>query len=235
MAIAAEALARDCPSCGAAMRREAFARRGAGTLQVEICFPCRGLWLDPYEGAQFAPEGVIGLFRAIADAQQAEQRPLATVMHCVACRTPLQLTHDVERASPFVYYRCPAGHGRFTPFVQFLREKRFVRSLTPVEVERLRATVAQVRCSSCGAPIDLAHDPQCPYCGAPIAILDPDAVHAELAALVAEEKAAAPHPRIEEIAAAAFLQPTIRAEHQGLIDLLDAGVGRLLATFQETR
>jgi hypothetical protein len=32
------------------------------------------------------------------------------------------------------------------------RAKNFVRSLTPPEIMQLRASVSQVRCSSCGAP-----------------------------------------------------------------------------------
>ncbi len=72
--------------------------------------------------------------------------------------------------------------------MQFLREKNFVRSLTAGEVERLKAHVAQVRCSSCGAPVDLAHDAHCGYCRAPIAILDAEAVRRTLSELDAAER-----------------------------------------------
>ena len=86
------------------------------------------------------------------------------------------MTHDLSKAGPFSYYRCPGGEGRYTPFFQFLREKQFVRTLTPVELQRVRAQVRQIRCSECGAPIDLEHDSQCRYCHAPVSFLDPDAV-----------------------------------------------------------
>jgi hypothetical protein len=97
------------------------------------------------------------------------------------------VTHDLQRTTRFTYYRCPNGHGRFTPFVQFLREKDFIRPLSPAELARLRKTIRVVQCSSCGAPVDLEKDTACPYCRAPIAILDPDAVSATVHALQTAE------------------------------------------------
>jgi hypothetical protein len=67
------------------------------------------------------------------------------------------------------------GHGRLTPFFQFLREKNFIRPIPKEELERLKSLVKVVRCSSCGAPIDLATSTACEFCRAPIAILDPEA------------------------------------------------------------
>jgi hypothetical protein len=162
------------------MRRQSYARRPDGTVDLDLCFDCRAIWFDAYESSALAPAAIIELFRTIAAQDDRPARPIASVTRCVTCRVPLQLTHDIERTNRIVYYRCPAGHGRFTTFLQFLREKEFVRSLSPVEVLRLRAKVAQVRCSSCGAPVDIADDAQCPYCHAPIAILDADAVRRTL-------------------------------------------------------
>jgi hypothetical protein len=68
------------------------------------------------------------------------------------------------------------GDGRFTPFFQFLREKQFIRSLNPAELERVRLQVRQITCSECGAPIDLEHSSECKYCHAPVSFLDSDAV-----------------------------------------------------------
>ncbi len=149
-------------------------------VDLDLCFDCRAIWFDAYESSALAPAAIIEIFKIIAAQDDQPAHPIAAVTHCVTCRVPLQLTYDIERTNRIVYYRCPAGHGRFTTFLQFLREKDFVRSLTPVEVERLRATVKQVRCSSCGAPVDIAGDAQCPYCHAPIAILDADAVRRTL-------------------------------------------------------
>jgi hypothetical protein len=55
-----------------------------------------------------------------------------------------------------------------------------VRVLAPAEMARVRAEVKQLRCSGCGAMIDLARDNACSYCGAPIAILDANAVETAL-------------------------------------------------------
>lgn len=183
-----DAGARPCPGCGAAMARQAFARKLAGTLDLDLCFDCQAIWFDAYESAQLTPGAVIGLFRTIEAQRARAARPLPEVLRCVACRGKLVLTHDIERTNRIVYYRCPQGDGRFTTFLQFLREKEFVRSVTPVEMQRLRATVAQVRCSSCGAPVDIAKDAECPYCHAPISILDADAVRRTLDQLEADER-----------------------------------------------
>jgi hypothetical protein len=94
----------------------------------------------------------------------------------------------MQRASRITYYRCPDGHGRLSTFVQFLREKSFVRPLTAAEIEQLRVHVAQVRCSSCGGPVNVERDAQCSYCRAPISILDADAVKRTLAELDAAER-----------------------------------------------
>jgi hypothetical protein len=83
----------------------------------------------------------------------------------------------------FSYWRCTKGHGRFTPFVQFLREKDFIRPLRPAELERLKAHIRTIRCSGCGAPVDLARDMVCSFCRAPIEALDPAAVATTLTSL----------------------------------------------------
>jgi Zn-finger nucleic acid-binding protein len=188
--LASEHLAatRSCPSCGTAMRRGTYERRPVCALDLDMCFDCQAIWFDQYESAQLTPGSVLEVFRVIHEQSQRPARPLSQTVRCVACRARLQLTHDIQRTNRIVYYRCPEGHGRFTTFIQFLREKNFVRSLTAPEVQRLRAQVAQVRCSSCGAPIDLARDSECSYCHAPIAILDADAVSRELSELGDQER-----------------------------------------------
>jgi DNA-directed RNA polymerase subunit RPC12/RpoP len=170
------------------MRRQGFARKPLGAVDLDLCLDCQAIWFDAFESTQLTPGAVIDLFRVIEAQRDRSPHPLAPVMRCVSCRERLVFTHDIELTNRIVYYRCPEGHGRFTTFLQFLREKNFVRSLTPVEVERLRATVTQVRCSSCGAPVDIANDADCPYCHAPISILDADAVRRMLDELDEKEK-----------------------------------------------
>lgn len=165
------------------MRREAYARRPEGRVDLDICVDCQAIWFDTLESPALAPSGVLALFHLIRERVDRPVPALLGTLRCVRCHERLELTHDVQRTERIVYYRCPEGHGRFTTFLQFLREKRFLRTLTPPEVRKLAATVAQVRCSGCGGPIDLARDARCPYCGAPIAILDVEALHAQLVEL----------------------------------------------------
>jgi TFIIB-like protein len=182
---------RACPSCRQAMQRRAFAGR-MGAVTLDLCPACQSIWFDAYESAQLTPGAVLEIFDLIRRAQSQAPRPLAEKCACPACRKALVLTHDIERTNHITYYRCPDAHGRFTTFAQFLLEKNFVRALSPAEIYRLRAVVTRVRCTSCGAPIDLAHDAVCGYCRAPIAILDADALQGTVAQLTAAEQARRP-------------------------------------------
>ena len=195
-----------CPGCSAPMQRRTLARKPQGTVDIDLCFECRGIWFDAMESAALAPGAVIDLFRAIHEEQADIQRPPGDAMRCPACRKVLALTHDIQRTTRITYYRCPTGDGRFTSFYQFLREKSFVRELTPVEVTKLRATIQQVKCSSCGAPIDLARDAACRYCHAPLAILDADSVKAALADLSQAEQ------RRHEVDPAAAIQAALAGQ-----------------------
>lgn len=162
------------------MEKAAFGRQLTGTLRLDLCYPCHAIWFDRNESMQLAPESVIELFRQIHRHQGEPRYPLKSDPACPRCRAGLLRTQDLTRSGRFSYFRCPAGHGRMTPFFEFLREKRFVRSLDPGELHRLRAQVKQVRCSGCGAPIDIQRDMACGFCKAPVAILDADAVEKAL-------------------------------------------------------
>ena len=58
-----------------------------------------------------------------------------------AARARLRATHDMQRTTRFEYLRCPNGHGRLTTFFDFLREKDFIRPLTPQQIAELRQNV----------------------------------------------------------------------------------------------
>jgi hypothetical protein len=166
-------------------------------------------------------------------------------LHCPRCRAPLSLTHDIQRNTRFVYFRCEFGHGRLTAFYQFLREKNFVRNLTAGEVTRLKADIKQVRCSGCGAPINLDAGSACSFCKAPIAILDANAVQAALQGLAATQEQhrniTAGLASIESMIAA--LETGQRARdtqpreamrwtgHDGTPDLIGIGIGLVAAAF----
>jgi hypothetical protein len=169
-----------CPNCLQPMQTQDFEGHEQGAVRVELCFACAGIWFDHLASIQLAPAAVIELFKEIQSHRDAAPQPVANRLACPRCESELSLSFDLSKSGRFSYYRCPKGDGRFTPFFQFLREKQFVRSLTAGEVQRLRTQVRQVRCSECGAPIDLEHSTQCQYCHAPISFLDPDAVEKAL-------------------------------------------------------
>ena len=170
------------------MQKRRFARKPLGHVDLDLCWACHGIWFDQYESAALTPGAVLELFHEIHDHRERPPRPIGDASRCPQCRGRLKLTHDIQRTNRIAYYRCAEGHGRFTTFFQFLREKNFVRSLSVGEIAQLRAKVAQVRCSSCGAPVALERDAQCGYCRAPVSILDADAVGKTIAELSAAEQ-----------------------------------------------
>ncbi len=164
-----------------------FERLLLGKVALDFCFPCQLVWFDEHESTQLSPGGVIEVFKAF-DAHRAPTRnPLPELLDCPRCNSRLSLTHDLQRTTHFTYYRCEWGHGRLTPFVQFLLEKNFVRPLSGSELAALKARIQTVQCSNCGASVDLQRDVACPYCRSPLAILDPDAIAKALRELNAAE------------------------------------------------
>jgi hypothetical protein len=164
----------------------------AGTqITIDLCSPCQTLWFDTHESLQLAPASTLTLFGLIGDQAKNAKRPIAQVLRCPRCGSRLLPTHDRQRDTPFEYWRCDCGHGRFITFFNFLREKSFVRTLSAVERDELSRNIQIVNCSNCGAPIDLVHASACAHCGSPVSMLDMK--HAEL--LVAQlQHASAPKP-----------------------------------------
>ena len=169
-----------CPNCRQPMRAQTLERHDRGSVGVDLCFGCAGIWFDRLESVQLAPHAVLQLFKEIYAHRDDARRALAGPLHCPRCNDVLTLSQDLSKTGPFSYYRCHQGDGRFTPFFQFLREKQFVRTLTAVEIGHVRSQVRQIKCSQCGAPIDLEHDTRCNYCRAPISFLDADAIEKAL-------------------------------------------------------
>ena len=167
-------------------------RRAVGTVVVDFCANCQVLWFDPMESPLLSPSATLELFRAINDAQRESHSTLPQAMMCPRCGTPLALTQDLQHTTRFSYYRCQRGHGRLTPFFQFLREKNFIRPVPPEELERLKSLVRIIRCSSCGAPIDLEKSTACEFCRAPITVLDPEAASRAVHDLTTAPAAAQP-------------------------------------------
>jgi hypothetical protein len=78
----------------------------------------------------------------------------------------------MQHTTRFQYWQCPQNHGHFITFLEFLREKDFIRPLTPQQIAELRQNVQTVNCSNCGGPIDLARESVCPHCGSALSMLD---------------------------------------------------------------
>lgn len=193
------------------MQPGALARNIGGELQIDVCHSCHAIWFDRNESLQLAPGAVIELFRDIHRHRDDSRRPLAERPQCPRCRTALVLTRDFGKTGRFTYYRCAQGHGRLTPFAEFLREKQFVRALSPAELARVRAELKSVRCSGCGAPIDLERESKCGFCHAPIAILDPDAVERALK-MWSDAEARRTRPTREKLAEALLDMKTVESK-----------------------
>jgi hypothetical protein len=158
------------------MQPEELERHDEGTVRVDLCFGCAGIWFDHLASVQLAPSAVIRLFKEIYAHKSDARRPREARLECPRCNGALVQSFDLSKTGRFSYFRCSAGDGRFTPFFQFLREKQFIRTLNAAELTRLRSQVQQITCSECGAPIDLEHSSECKYCHAPVSFLDSDAV-----------------------------------------------------------
>ena len=166
----------NCPGCAASMREIDFEASLTGRVAIDFCFACQVIWFDALQSLQLSPRGVLDVFSALNEHRASARNPLPALLSCPRCHARLDLTHDLQHTTRFTYFRCSFGHGRLTPFFQFLLEKNFVRPITGSELAALKAKVHTVQCSNCGAPLDLEHDTVCKYCGSPVSILDPDAV-----------------------------------------------------------
>jgi len=156
------------------------------SVEIDLCGGCNGLWCDALEQHQLTPGATLSLFRQMGHAAASASRPLLAVKRCPRCRGRLSRALDRQRSTAFEDFRCREGHGRYMTFVSFLRAKNFVRDLTPTEVNELRRHVQVIKCTNCGASVDVTKESACSHCRAPFAILDPD----QLATTVAELEAA---------------------------------------------
>lgn len=209
-------------------------------LALDACFGCGLFWFDGFESLLLAPGAILTLFASIHEHRAEHQpRPLARPA-CPRCRTTLVETGDRQRQVQFRYWRCGADHGRLTSFVEFLREKYFVRPLAPTEIAELRPHVQTVRCDGCGAAVDLAKASTCTYCRSPISILDPAHVERIVRELrEAEEKRQTVDPTLparlamDRMATDRFFRAVERESGRSVdvgagVDLIGAGIGAVL-------
>jgi uncharacterized protein YbaR (Trm112 family) len=144
----------------------------AGAVVIDLCPPCQSFWFDGRESLQLSPAATLLLFRIIGERAARPTLRDADVAKCPRCNGRLRRTHDLQRATRFEYFKCPNGHGRLISFFDFLKEKDFVRPLTPTQIAELREHIQMINCSNCGAAIDLARGSSCPHCRSPLSMLD---------------------------------------------------------------
>ena len=160
-------------------------------IVVDACSNCGTFWFDELESPRLSPASILTLFQLIGEDVSAPRPAQPTVLRCPRCDGRLLVTHDMQRHTAFQYWRCDAGHGRLISFYNFLREKDFIRALSPAELVELRNNLQSVRCSSCGAPIDVTKTSSCTHCGTPLSLLD---MHQATRLLQELKQAAVPQP-----------------------------------------
>lgn len=196
-----------------------------GEVTLDLCFGCQSIWFDQFESLQMAPSGVLELFRLIHEHNHEVRHIWGAVLKCPRCEDRLVQSFDLCKNGKFTYYRCIHQHGRFTAFSALMVEKGFVRQLSGEEIEALAKQVQVVRCTCCGAPVDIRTQSVCGYCHAPITILDPDAVDKALGHLV---QAAKPTDPINPDAAVDMLLNNERLKWNAQLEQAKAGRWALL-------
>ena len=81
-------------------------------------------------------------------------------LRCPRCNEQLIQSQDRVKSGLFNYQRC-GQHGRFITFAQFMIEKGFVRQLSGAEIREISVRIAVVRCTGCGAPVDIRKQSAC--------------------------------------------------------------------------
>lgn len=152
-------------------------------VTIDLCEPCQCFWFDGHESLQLTAGAVLMLFRLIGTRAERPQVQESDLTRCPRCRAQLRRTRDMQRSTRFEYFKCPNEHGRFMPFVEFLKTKDFIKTLTPVQIDELRRHVQSVNCANCGASVDIAVDAACTHCGSALSLLDFAHARALLASL----------------------------------------------------
>ncbi|HWW87883.1 MAG TPA: zf-TFIIB domain-containing protein [Vicinamibacterales bacterium] len=163
----------NCPACAAPMRHLSLDGKLGTHVDVDLCASCRVFWFDHLKELQLAPNATLNLFTIISEPAAGASTPVPAVMRCPRCNARLAPTHDVQRQTKFQYWRCPLDEGRLISYIDFLREKDFVRPLAQAQIDELKQSVKTVNCGNCGAPIDLSKDSVCGHCGSALSMLDP--------------------------------------------------------------
>lgn len=167
-----------CTNCSTLMSIYDLPGHYGQDVELDVCHDCNAIWFDQWESSQLSPDGTVALFQLINERGGTSSNASSKFgegLRCVTCGTGMRLTNDRVKNTRFVYQACPRGHGRLTTFYNFLAEKQFVRELTQQERAKLAASVQQIKCSSCAAPVNIGKTDACEYCRAPVSVFDREA------------------------------------------------------------
>lgn len=167
-----------CTNCSSLMALYELPGHYGQSVELDVCHDCNAIWFDQWESSQLSPDGTVALFQLINERGGTSSNASSKFgegLRCVTCGTGMRLTNDRVKNTRFAYQSCPKGHGRFTTFYNFLAEKQFVRELTQQERTKLAASVQQIKCSSCAAPVNIGKTDACEYCRAPVSVFDREA------------------------------------------------------------
>lgn len=102
---------KNCPVCGVELREI-----GYEGVPIDICYKCRGVWLDKGELAeiirrekQFTPSDFTEI-KAEEGKERVDKRELVTPIPCVICAEPME-RFIYQETSGIVIDSCPRGHG----------------------------------------------------------------------------------------------------------------------------
>ena len=162
----------DCPNCAAEMENMTLDAHLAAPVDIDVCTPCQAFWFDKYESLKLAAGSTLKLMRFIGERTAPAVKLGGESLNCPRCTARLRFTNDLQRSTRFTYWRCEKDHGRFIRFFEFLKEKNFIRPLTPQQIAELRQNIQVLNCSNCGAPIELGKASSCAHCGSAVSMLD---------------------------------------------------------------
>lgn len=161
-----------CSNCAKEMTDWKLAGRLGNQFTIDVCPPCQAFWFDHHEDLGLSAASTLQLMKYIGDHSSSPKTAFTGRLMCPRCGSELTLAHNMARNVRFVYWQCASQHGHFISFFDFLKEKNFIRPLSPLEIQHLRETVQEVHCSNCGASVNLQTSSACPFCNSPISMLD---------------------------------------------------------------
>ena len=138
----------NCPNCAAEMTAMRLEAHLTAPVTLDVCKACQAFWFDKYESLKLAASSTLKLLKFIGESSSTAKAPLSDVLKCPQCGARLRMTHDMQRTTKFSYWNCGNEHGRFIGYLDFLREKNFIRPLSPKEIADLRQKIQNVNCSN---------------------------------------------------------------------------------------